>query len=78
MSEEQNEIGPLTFEQAYAELEETVRKLEAGNLPLAEAIALYQRGMALARRCGQHLDEAELNIKLLSPAGDLIDFEDNG
>lgn len=77
MSEEQIPIGPLTFEQAFAELEETVRKLEAGSLPLAEAIALYQRGMALARHCGQHLDEAELNIKLLSPTGDLIDFEED-
>jgi exodeoxyribonuclease VII small subunit len=77
MSEEQNLIEPMTFEQAYVELEETVQKLEAGSLPLAEAIALYQRGMALARHCGQHLDEAELNIKLLSPTGDLIDFEED-
>ena len=41
----------LSFEQAYQQLEEIVQKLEAGNLPLAEAIALYQQGMALAQLC---------------------------
>jgi exodeoxyribonuclease VII small subunit len=65
----------MTFEQAYAELEETVQKLEAGGLPLAEAITLYQRGMSLAKHCGRHLDEAELCIKMLLPSGELVDFD---
>lgn len=59
---------PLSFEEALAELEATVRRLEAGNLPLAEAIALYERGMALARCCGESLDAAELQIEQLSIA----------
>ena len=71
-----NPIEALSFEQAYEELEQAVQKLEAGSLPLAEAITLYQRGMALAERCGQHLDEAELCIKMLTPSGDLVDFEE--
>jgi exodeoxyribonuclease VII small subunit len=58
----------LSFEEALAELEATVQKLEAGNLPLAEAIALYERGMALARCCGERLDGAELQIEQLSIA----------
>ena len=72
MSKQKN----LSFEQAYAQLEETVQKLEAGNLPLEETIALYQAGMALAKRCGLQLDEAELSIKSLTPSGEMVEFED--
>ena len=73
---DQNNIDKLSFEQAYQELEETVQKLEAGDLPLADALALYQRGVALAQHCGVQLDEAELSIQALTPSGDLVDFED--
>ena len=69
-------IESLSFEQAYNQLEETVQQLEAGNLPLAEAVSLYQRGMALAKQCGVQLDNAELSIKRLTPSGDLIDFDE--
>ena len=74
--ENQTDIEKMTFEQAFAELEQTVQKLEAGNLPLEEAITLYQRGMALAERCGLQLDQAELTIKSLAPSGDLVDFDE--
>ena len=70
------DIENLSFEQAYAQLEETVQKLEAGNLPLEETIALYQAGMALSKRCAQQLDEAELSIKSLTPSGEMVEFED--
>jgi len=73
---DQNNIDKLTFEQAYHELEETVQKLDAGDLPLADALALYRRGMALARHCGTQLDEAELSIQALTLAGDLVEFEE--
>jgi exodeoxyribonuclease VII small subunit len=72
----QNDIETMTFEQAYRELEETVQQLEVGNLPLEEAIALYQRGMALAKYCGLQLDNAELRIKMLAPSGELVDFDE--
>ena len=72
----QNEIKNLTFEQAYGKLEETVQKLEAGNLPLEEALALYETGMALAKHCGLQLDNAELSIKRLMPTGELVDFDE--
>ena len=64
-----DKIENLTFEQAFAELEETVRKLEAGGLTLEESLALFERGQALAARCGTQLDEAELKIKQLTPEG---------
>ncbi len=57
-----------SFEQLFQELEATVQKLEAGNLPLDESLALYERGMQLARQCGGQLDGAELRIKELTPA----------
>ena len=73
---EPTDIKNMTFEVAYAELEETVRKLEAGSLPLAEALTFYERGMMLAKHCNLQLDEAELTIKKLAPSGELIDFEE--
>jgi len=64
-----NEIENLTFEQAFAELEEAVRRLEAGGLALEESLALFERGQALAARCNAQLDQAELKVRQLSPEG---------
>ena len=72
----QDDIQSLSFEQAYHQLQETVQQLEAGNLSLKESIALYEEGMALAKQCGLLLDQAELSIKKLTPAGDLVDFDE--
>jgi len=76
MSDQPTDIQELAFEAAFTELTETVQKLEADNLPLADVIALYQRGMALANHCSSELDSAELTIKQLTPTGDLADFDD--
>ena len=56
-------IEELTFEQAFAELEESVRALERGDLPLEESLALFERGQQLAAYCGKLLDTAELKIE---------------
>ncbi len=56
-------VDGLTFEQAFAELEESVRQLERGDLPLEESLALYERGQELAAYCAKLLDEAELKIE---------------
>ncbi len=56
---------PITFEQAFTRLEETVRRLEAGNLSLEESIALFEEGMRLAQVCGARLDAAELRVNQL-------------
>ncbi|NPA91778.1 MAG: exodeoxyribonuclease VII small subunit [Chloroflexi bacterium] len=60
----------MSFEEAFAELEAIVQQLEEGNTPLAEALALYERGMSLAARCQALLDEAEVRIKQLIPNDD--------
>ena len=66
-----SKIETLTFEQAFAELEENVRKLEAGGLTLDEGMALFERGQALAAHCNKQLDEAELRIKQITPEGEV-------
>ena len=77
MSNEQlAELETLTFEQAFSELEKTVQQLEGGKLPLAESLALYERGMALAKHCGLKLDQAEFSIQHLTPSGTLAEFEE--
>lgn len=55
----------LSFEQAFEQLETIVRQLEEGGLGLEEALALYERGMALAALCSQRLDQAELRVRQL-------------
>ena len=57
-----------TFEELYGRLEETVAKLEAGGLNLDSALALYEEGMNLARRCQEILDGAELKVTRLKEA----------
>ncbi len=60
------EEADLPFEKAFATLEEIVRRLEGGELPLEEALALYERGMALAQHCQSLLDQAELRVTRLT------------
>ncbi len=64
-----------SFEKLFSELESTVAKLEAGDLALDEALALFQRGMELAQECGARIDAAELRVKELSPRGDELEVE---
>lgn len=68
----------LTFEQLYAQLEERVGKLEQGGLSLEDAIALYEEGMTLARRCQEQLDAAELKITKLKQSFAAIPPQDGG
>jgi exodeoxyribonuclease VII small subunit len=67
-------VDLLTFEEAYAELETLVENLEGEQKSLDEALALYERGQALIKRCATLLDQAELKVKQLSGDG-LKDFD---
>ena len=59
-----------SYEQARDELAEVVRKLEAGGLSLDDAVALWERGEALARRCDEQLAGARERVqKVLDAAG---------
>ena len=55
----------MRFEQALEKLETVVAKLEAGNVPLDEALASYEEGMELIRVCNKQLDEAEQRVEAI-------------
>ena len=57
------DIQALPFEAALKQLEEIVTKLERGDVPLEESIAIYERGEALKKRCEALLAEAEERVE---------------
>ncbi len=65
------DIAPLSFEEALAELERIVRGLEGGQQRLDEAIAAYERGTALRRHCEAKLAEAEARVQAIVAEGAL-------
>lgn len=62
-----NSTEDSTYESLYARMQAIVARLEAGQLPLDEALALYEEGVAVAASCQRLLDQAELRIQELSP-----------
>ena len=52
----------LSFEQSLARLDEIVRHLEKGDLPLKESLTLFEEGTALIKSCGIMLDDAEQQV----------------
>lgn len=67
---ERQRINALPFDRALAEFKQVVEKLEAGNLPLEDSIALFEQGVLLQRRCEKLLSEAELRFqRLVEQAG---------
>jgi exodeoxyribonuclease VII small subunit len=68
-------VEELTYEEALAELDEIVSALESEQNRLEDAIKLFERGQALAARCGVLLEAAELKVRQV--AGDeIIPFEE--
>ena len=63
-----HEPEDLSFEEAFARLEQTVQSLEAGGLTLEEATRLFEEGMRLARMCNERLSAAELKVTRLQTA----------
>jgi exodeoxyribonuclease VII small subunit len=60
---ESNDIAELSFEDALADLEDIVRRLEEGTGKLEDAIAAYERGVALQRHCESKLQEAQSRVE---------------
>ena len=58
-------VEALSFEEAFARLEETVRTLERGDQTLAEMLSAYEEGVGLCAKCGSLLDAAELRVTQL-------------
>lgn len=55
----------MSYEEAFEELETLVSQLESGELPLEQALALFERGQALSARCSELLEKAELKLRQL-------------
>jgi exodeoxyribonuclease VII small subunit len=66
----QRPVEELTFEQAYAELEQTAQALQQGQLSLDDTLKLYERGSFLSRYCLQKLDGVELKVTQLLARAD--------
>ena len=56
----------IPFEEALAQLETLVERMESGELSLEESLASFERGIALTRNCQQALDEAEQKVSILT------------
>ena len=82
MAINRSEQPELNFEEAMARLEQIVRALEGGNVPLDESLTLYEEGVKLVKLCSSRLENAEKRIKILvdGGTGTLIeqDFKEGG
>ena len=65
-----------TFEENMHRLEQIVRAMERGDVPLEESLKLFREGTALVESCGKLLDEAELQVKKITTAADGSPVED--
>ena len=66
MTEAPLAIDSLSYEQAFAELEEITRQLEENPPALEQSLNLFERGQALSKRCALLLDQAELKVRQLT------------
>ena len=70
-------MNSQSFESAMGRLEQIVRSLEQGNVPLEESLKLFQEGTELIRSCGKILEDAELQVKkiMTAPDGSPVEVE---
>ncbi|MCK4292481.1 MAG: exodeoxyribonuclease VII small subunit [Planctomycetes bacterium] len=61
-----NDVGKLSFEDAIKELTNIVGQIEQGEIPLADSLEQYERGMSLIKHCRGILQEAEKRIEKIS------------
>lgn len=59
-----------TFEENMNRLEQIVRAMEKGDVPLEESLKLFQEGTALVKECGKLLDDAEQQVTKISTQAD--------
>lgn len=66
MAENPSDAKPVqTFETCIDQLENVVRELEGGDLPLERSLELFERGMALSDSCRKQLEAAETRVEML-------------
>ena len=77
MTDASDDLSQMSFEQALKALEEVVRRLETGEVPLEESIDLYERGEQLRKLCQARLDTAQARIEKIvaGPDGKAVGTE---
>lgn len=66
-----------TFEESLQELEQIVTRLEKGDVPLEDALAAFQKGMALSKQCQETLTKAEQTLtKMMDETNQEVPFEE--
>jgi exodeoxyribonuclease VII small subunit len=77
MDEQPADITRMSFEDALKALEDVVRQLESGEVPLDESIGLYERGEQLRKHCQARLDVAQARIEKIvaGPDGKAVGVE---
>ncbi|HUS83731.1 MAG TPA: exodeoxyribonuclease VII small subunit [Anaerolineales bacterium] len=70
-------IGKMSYEEAFIELQSVVEKMEGGELPLKDSLALFERGQVLSARCSELLEEAQLKLRQLTKdeSGELVEAD---
>jgi exodeoxyribonuclease VII small subunit len=69
------EKAAASFESGLLELEQIVKEMESGDLPLERALELYEKGMRLSENCRKQLEAAETRIEMLVRRGDKVQPE---
>mgnify|MGYP001599828355 CR=1 FL=1 len=77
MDDQGPDLSQMTFEDALKALEDVVRKLETGEVPLDDSISLYERGETLRKHCQARLDAAQARIEKIvaGPDGKAVGTE---
>jgi exodeoxyribonuclease VII small subunit len=63
----------MTYEEAVAELETLIDRMESGETPLEESLADYERGVGLLKRCRAIISQAEQKIEYLKASAESAD-----
>jgi exodeoxyribonuclease VII small subunit len=77
MTDQGTDLSQMNFEEALRALEDVVRRLETGEVPLEESIDLYERGEQLRKHCQARLDAAQARIEKIvaGPDGKAVGTE---
>lgn len=68
-------IERLSYEEAFARLQETLSALESGDLPLETSLQMYELGTRLAAHCAQKLENAELRVRRWQDGDSALPFD---
>ena len=63
-------MNEITFEEALTQLEKAVEQLESGELPLEQALEVFETGVKMSRLCSTKLNEVEKKVELLLNVND--------